>query len=44
MMTFTQAAFYGMGLVLLFGVASLVIAYLSKTGKSDEDRHLTHAK
>lgn len=30
MMTFSEAAFYGMGLVLLFGLASLVLAYLAK--------------
>ena len=29
-MTFSEAAFYGMGLVLLFGLVSFVLAYLSK--------------
>lgn len=31
-MTFSEAAFYGMGLVLLFGLASLVLAYVSTSG------------
>ncbi|MDP1605892.1 MAG: NAD-dependent epimerase/dehydratase family protein [Rhodocyclaceae bacterium] len=41
MMTFTEAAFYGMGLVLLFGIAALLLAYLSKPGERD-DRPVMH--
>lgn len=29
-MTFIEAAFYGMGLVLLFGLVALLLAYVSK--------------
>lgn len=42
-MTFTEAAFYGMGLVLLFGIVVLVFAYLNKSGEQT-DRPFTHAK
>ncbi len=40
-MTFTAAAFYGMGLVLLFGIAALLLAYLSKSGKR-HDHPIAH--
>jgi hypothetical protein len=36
MMTFTAAAFYGMGLVLLFGVAALLVALLSHPDKKPD--------
>ena len=32
-MTFTEAAFIGMGLVLAFGLGSLAIAYLARPDK-----------
>lgn len=41
-MTFSEAAFYGMGLVLLFGLASLVLAYLSNP-KDEADHPHNHA-
>jgi hypothetical protein len=39
MMTFSEAAFYGMGLVLLFGLASVVIAYLAKPKDGTAQSH-----
>jgi len=41
-MTFSEAAFYGMGLVLLFGLVSFVLAYLSKP-KNETDHPRSHA-
>jgi len=41
-MTFSDAAFYGMGLVLLFGLISLVLAYLFKP-KDETDHPRSHA-
>ncbi len=39
-MTFVQAAFWGMGLVVLFGLVAVIIAYWpSATGKRDNQRH-----
>lgn len=39
MMSFTEAAFYGMGLVVLFGLAAVVLAVLQKPSKSKHEPH-----
>ena len=41
-MTFTEAAFYRMGLVLLFGLASLILAYWPSP-KDQAEHPNTHA-
>ena len=39
MMSFTEAAFYGMGLVVLFGLVAVVLAVLHKPSKSKHEPH-----
>ncbi len=38
-MTFTEAAFIGMGLGLAFGVSALAVAYLTKPTRSGRRDH-----
>ena len=38
-MTFTEAAFIGMGVVLVFGVAALVVALRAKAPRTPHGHH-----